>query len=39
MPQDITRDELRRQAANADIPVGDKGKEALRRTLDEHADS
>ncbi|MFJ9389602.1 hemerythrin domain-containing protein [Nocardioides sp. NPDC101246] len=39
MPQDITRDELRRQAANADIPVGDKDKEALRRTLDQHADS
>jgi hemerythrin superfamily protein len=39
MPQDITRDELRRQAANADIPVGDKGKEDLRRTLDQHADS
>ncbi|WP_328529575.1 hemerythrin domain-containing protein [Nocardioides sp. NBC_00368] len=39
MPQDITRDELRRQAANADIPVGDKGKEALRRELDQHADS
>ena len=39
MPQDITRDEMRRQAANADIPAGDKDKQALRRELDQHADS
>jgi hemerythrin superfamily protein len=39
MPQDITRDEMRRQAANADIPVGDKDKQALREELDQHADS
>lgn len=37
-PQDITRDELRQQAANADIPVGDRDKQALRQGLDEHAD-
>lgn len=39
MPQDITRDEMRRQAANADIPVGDKDKQELREELDQHADS
>ncbi|GGR55412.1 hemerythrin superfamily protein [Nocardioides luteus] len=38
MPQDRTRAEMKQQAANADIPVGDKGKEALRDVLDEHAD-
>ena len=39
MPQDITRDELRRQASNADIPVGDKDKQALQAELDKHADN
>lgn len=38
MPQDRTREEMRQQAANADIPVGNKDKEAMRRVLDEHAD-
>lgn len=37
-PQDITRDELRQQAANADIPVGDRDKPALQRELRSHAD-
>ncbi|MGH3352176.1 MAG: hemerythrin domain-containing protein, partial [Nocardioides sp.] len=38
MPQDITRDEMRRQASNADISVGDKDKQALQQELDQHAD-
>ena len=38
MPQDITKDELRQQAANADIPVGDKNKQELQDELDRHAD-
>ncbi|QIX27575.1 hemerythrin domain-containing protein [Nocardioides sp. JQ2195] len=38
MPQDITMEEMRQQAANADIPVGDRDKQALESELDKHAD-
>lgn len=36
-PADITRDEMARQAANADLPVGDKSKQQLADELDRRA--
>ena len=37
-PADITFEELRQQAANAEIPVGDRNKGALKAELNKHAD-
>lgn len=36
-PKDITFEELRQQAANAEIPVGDRNKGALAAELKKHA--
>lgn len=38
MPQDITRDELRRQATNADISASGKDKQALQDELGRHTE-